>query len=115
MGRLSQGDRVENLKDFVVLFLQTFDLLIDFRVLVLEIFELFWLLNLVETLDELVGKVIDPLVELSFDFDQRCPDVVLPVPDQWCVGRVFLNRLACELFNGFEVLHFFFEALVDVN
>ena len=107
-------DLVENLQNFVVLVLHVDQSELLSLVLADEVDQLTALLDLVETLDELVGECVDPLGEFALDFDQSLADVFLPVLDNVDGWLVLDDGLARVLLDGLELFELLLVLLVNV-
>ena len=91
--RLSYLNIIEYLQDFIVLVLHVDEAHLLALVLSHEVDQITTLLNLVETLDKLVSKVVNPLHELLFDLDQGVTDALLPLLDDGLVALILCDGL----------------------
>lgn len=83
-------------------------------VLTNKLVQLLRVLNLVQTLDELVCEGLNPLDVFLLHFEQSVPDLGLPLGYDMDVWRVLFNRLGRVVFNALILFHLFFVLLVDV-
>ena len=83
-------------------------------VLTNKLVQLLRVLNLVQTLDELVCEGLNPLDVFLLHFEQSVPDLGLPLGYDMDVWRVLFNRLGRVFFNALILFHLFFVLLVDV-
>ena len=72
------------------------------------------MLNLVQTLDELVSEGLNPLDVLLLYFEQSISDLGLPLGYNMDVWRVLFNRLGRVVLNALILFHLFFVLFVNV-
>ena len=72
------------------------------------------LFNLVQALDKLVGKVLDPFDVLILDLDQCVSDALLPLADNRDIWLVFNNGLRGVRLDLLELLELVFVLFVDI-
>ena len=61
------------------------------------------LFNLIETLNELIGKSVNPFNKLVFDVDQSLANIFLPFSNNGYRWLIFKDSLARIFFDGFEL------------
>jgi len=112
--RLRQLNLVENFENLFVVVLHVDQAQLLPFVFTDELGELLTVFNFIETFDELVCKILDPLDILLFDFDESLPDLILPLGDQVDVWRVFRDCAAHKALDLFKVFQIVFVLLVDI-
>ena len=72
------------------------------------------LFNLIETLNELIGKSVNPFNKLVFDVDQSLANIFLPFSNNGYRWLIFKDSLARIFFDGFELFQLLFVPLVNI-
>jgi len=105
----------EYLQDPCVLVFKLSDLARDEAVLIRVLDQLSRLLNLVKFVDETIGELSEPLVELRAHFNEHFPYPALPTRNETTVRRILLHHPMCHLLNAFILLHVALVLLIHVD
>ena len=73
------------------------------------------LLNLVKRLNKLIGKSINPIIEVLLNIDESSTDLSFPNLDESHIRSVVNHSLTCHLFDAFELFLVEFVLFVEVD
>ncbi len=107
-------DLLEDVEDLIILILHVYKPQLLALVLANELVQLLAVLNLVQTLHELVRKSLDPFNVLFFDLEEGIANLSLPLGNDVYIWRVLFDRLGSVVLDRLILLHLLLVLLVDV-